>query len=59
MWVCIQYENSRETIKNRVLRLQYTKQYKNMEFMRCMTGHRIKNNPLSSFENKTKKLFRY
>ena len=23
-----------------------------MEFMRCMTGHRIKNNPLSSFENK-------
>jgi hypothetical protein len=23
-----------------------------MEFMRCMAGHRIKNNPLSSFENK-------
>jgi len=28
MWVCIQYEYSRQTIKNRVLRLQYTKQYK-------------------------------
>ena len=25
-----------------------------MEFMRCMTDHRIKNNLLSSFENKQK-----
>ena len=53
MWVCIQYEYSRETITNRVFRLQYTKQQiflAYMELMRCMTDHSVK--PLSSFENK-------
>ena len=40
-----------------VFRLQYTKQqnfcfFVYIEFMRCMTDQRIKNNPLSSFENK-------
>jgi hypothetical protein len=56
MWVCIQYEHSRETIRNRVFRLQYTKQY-NLCF--CLHGmyalydwSPYKNKTLYSFENK-------